>query len=482
MALGDSSYESIEKYSLGLRGYFILILLTAVYFAAYQFLPTNIRYSFLFFLGGTFLIAWQPRPSFWLPFLPVIFLLSYPVINLDLFHPQMATLFMFAFTAWFIIDRIVWDEPVFFFYGIVYLFCAALIIQLLSIFLSVHIGGQYVWNAIRDGSGIFLFFPLIFIIPAICNTEETLISLIRAVVIALLTASIIGAVEYFSISGFSRIDLAIGYLYKGRVASLFGNSNVFAGYLELCIPLALAMFFMEKKLAWKILALAAVLFGFFSTLYTFSRGGLFFVVIGLFIVLFFRFRKKILVPIVIGIALVILLLTNADVFERQISFFINPESNLSQPTILHRYITYRGYLHQFSEYPLLGIGWGAKEFFWGRTNIYSFWEVRHIVSSETIRHFGGLNSLFLNHLVKGGVISLFSVLLVFFGFLMAVFRSFGRNRLLVMSIAAGIIAFTGHQFVDNLLQWSQVNAMFWFLIGIVCACAYPSFPRNIDSE
>ena len=108
--------------------------------------------------------------------------------------------------------------------------------------------------------------------------------------------------------------------------------------------------------------------------------------------------------------------------------------------------------------------------------------MRHIVSSETIRHFGGLNSLFLNHLVKGGVISLFSVLLVFFGFLMAVFRSFGRNRLLVMSIAAGIIAFTGHQFVDNLLQWSQVNAMFWFLIGIVCACAYPSFPRNIDSE
>lgn len=482
MNSAEYTYDSIRKYTFGIRGYLFLILMTAVYFTGYFFLPDNVRYLMFIVLGSVLLIAWQPKPSFWLPFLPFLFLISYPIIDLGLFYPSIATLLMFAFTVWFIIDRIVWDEPVFFFYGIVYLFCAALLIQLLSIFVSVHLNGQNIWNAIRDGSGIFLFFPLIFIIPAICNSKNKVLRLARAIVFTLFVASLAGVIEYFSISGFSRIDLSLGYLYKGRVTGFFSNANVFAGYLELCIPVAIAMFFIEKKFLRKILSLSAVILGFLSTLYTFSRGGLLFVVIGSFLVLVFKFKKNILVPIVLGALLLVLLISNADVFERQVSFFTNPEANLSQPTIIHRYVTYRGYLNQFSESPIFGIGWGAKEFFWGRTNIYSFWEVRHITSTETIRHFGGLNSLFLNHLVKGGLLSFLAVIFIFIAVFRSVYKAFGRNKLLAVAIGGGILAFMGHQLVDNLLQWPQVNAVFWFLVGILCAYAYPSFSQESDYE
>ena len=104
--------------------------------------------------------------------------------------------------------------------------------------------------------------------------------------------------------------------------------------------------------------------------------------------------------------------------------------------------------------------------------IYSFWEVRHNVSTQRLRRFGGLNSLFLNHAVKGGIISVISVLLLIaatFSVFLKAFRNGGG--IIAVAIAAGLISFMGHQILDNVLRFPTVNSFFWFVIGLLLAFA-----------
>jgi O-antigen ligase len=167
---------------------------------------------------------------------------------------------------------------------------------------------------------------------------------------------------------------------------------------------------------------------------------------------------------------VAILLSTADVFSRQMEFFTDPMGSMTEPTILHRIISYRGFINQFLERPISGIGWGARSFFWGRTRIYSFWEVRHTVSHTLIEDFGGLNSMFLNQAVKGGLISLAAVFTVIAGIIAAVHRAMKRGHgIVVVGLLAGLIGFYGHQVVGNQIQWAMANAAYWFSIGLIAA-------------
>lgn len=485
MRILSPDLNDITEYKLSFRGAILMLLLTAAYFACFFYLPPKIRY--LLFAGVAFItfLFVRPKPAFWLRFLPLIFLAGSSTLPTGELNPAIATIAMVAFTFFYISDRILWNKPLFVPSRYLFYLFIAIFIQAISVFISIHSQGQYAWNAIRDGSSIFLFFPVAVIISSICTTEKKFNQLLRAMMLTLLVAAIIAVLQYISITGFSRVDMSLGYVYRGRVASLFlGNPNAFAGYLELCIPLSIALFFREKKATWKIFAAATVILGVLSVLYTFSRGGLVCTFIGCGITLLYAFRSKVWIPIVLGVLAVIVLIGSADTFERQMSFFLNPKENLNQPTILHRYVSYQGFLNQISEYPVTGIGWGAGEFFWGRTLIYSFWEVRHYVSTETILEFGGLNSLFLNQMVKGGVISLVSILLMF-GVIFAAFIRALRNGggVLAVALAAGIFSFMIHQFIDNTIRMPAVNAQFWIISGLLLVFAGCEFGKyNTEHE
>ncbi|MCK5065355.1 MAG: hypothetical protein KAQ97_08730, partial [Candidatus Fermentibacteraceae bacterium] len=212
------------------------------------------------------------------------------------------------------------------------------------------------------------------------------------------------------------------------------------------------------------------LLGILCILFTFSRGGLFSMAIGVGVVLIYRFRKRLWIPVLISILFVGFLVNNADVFERQMSFFMNPGELINQPTLLHRHITYRGLWNQFLDSPVTGIGWGAEEFFWGNTRIYSFWEIRHFVSTEPISNFGGLNSLFLTHAVRGGLISLGGLFLIIAAVVVASFKAIKKARFpWGIGLSAGLLGFGIHQILDNFLCWPQTSSFFWLYIGILLA-------------
>lgn len=459
---------------LGFRGLLLVLFLTALYFAAYTYLGTRLLHLLL---GGLlFIIAFFvfPRPRSWLPVLPLLFALGGSTIPMNSFNPAQTTILMLVFTVFYLLDRIVWNRPLFVPSPYLGILLAAFLLQTVSVFISIHVHEQHTLNAVRDGGSLFLFAPLAVMIPALCRSKDDIRMLHRAVVVSVAAVSLIGVIQYFGIEGFYRVDMGIGYVYRGRVASVFGNPNIFAAYLEMGIPLSIALFFLESKMKWKTVALSAIILGTMGVLYTFSRGGLLAAFVGSGLTLLYIYRRKIWVPILMGAVAVYLLVMGAGIFERQMSFFLNPQENFTQPTLLHRYVIYQGFLRQVRESPVIGVGYGAREHFWGRSRLYSFWEARYVRSTQPILRFGGLNSLFLNNAVKGGMISLASLILIFTAIYAAFYKLMRKGEgfdILTAAITAGIFSFMVHQVVGNQIRFPTVNSLFWYITGILLAIA-----------
>lgn len=463
--------NDISECKLKKRGMIVLFLLTLVYLASYFYYSHKLLLLFFAGIALATLFLVKPKASFWLSVFPLIIIAGVRTFPFGEFNPAIVTIAMIVFVFIYVADRISLSKPFFVPSPYLAVFIIAILIQVSSVFISIHIHEQYTWNAIRDGSSLFLFFPLAVMIPAICTTESKIDQLLRAMMVSLLIAGAFGVFQYLTMTGFSRIDLGLGYIYRGRIAGFFmDNPNAFASYLELSVPFSIALFFREKDVRWKGTAIAAVVLGMLSVLYTFSRGGLICTFIGCGITLLYHFRSKVWIPILLAVLAISILISYKDTFDRQMSFIMDPEAHISQPTILHRYISYRGYFNQISESPITGVGWGAKEYFWGRTLLYSFWEVRHCVSTQTMYEFGGLNSVFLNLMVKGGIVALVSFLLILGAILAAFFKAI-RNKggVLAVALAAGIFSFITHQLLDNTLRSPAINAQFWLVTGLILA-------------
>ncbi|MBD3276894.1 MAG: hypothetical protein GF388_01220, partial [Candidatus Aegiribacteria sp.] len=459
-------YRDISRQRMTVGIALALLLLLGAYFLLYMRFPQKVRYLAVGFVAVCVLITVMPEPRFWMHLLPFLFLLGSYTYSFMGFNPSVSTIVMMLFTFYYVSCRILWNRPLFIPSKYLFFLLLAFLLQAVSIVISIHVHRQFPLNALRDGSSIFLFAPLAVAVPVLCKEQVQLDKLVKVLVTAVFVAALLGVVQYFSITTFSRVDLSLGYIYRGRVSSFFGNPNIFAGYLELGIPLAIGLLVREKNLLWKGFSVATIVLSFLSVLYTFSRGGLICTFIGSSIVTMYIFRKRLWVPILFGVAAIYFLVSNADTFERQMSFILNPREQMHQPTILHRYVAYQGYLNQIEESPLTGVGYGARSYFWGRSRLYSFWEGRFTRSTRYIKSFGGLNSLLLNNAVKGGLISVFSVVLLFFTVFALCINGIKRSKNIIpVAITAGLVSFTGHQFFDNLMRFPTVGSFFWFLVG-----------------
>ena len=446
----------------------VLALLAYMYLMVFQTVMTRVA---LFWLPIPLALLLLVRGPFTLvPLLPLLFALGIKPYHIGQFFPTGATLAGFFFFAYYAWHKMVHDEPIPSPNATQRLLIAALLLQIVSIVISIHHHGQHFFNAIRDGSSIMLFLPLAFILPDLLDNRSKVLILLRGMLLALLLSSLVAVLTYAGTAGFSRTDISIGYVYRLRVGSLFGAPNVFGGYLELALPLALALVFFERRWIWRSIALLAAVLGFLSTLYTFSRAAFILTVFGSALVLVYRFRRRLWVPLAALVALFLFMSQNADTFARQLSLVTEPQDLYTQPTLLHRYVTYRSYIEDFGNHVWTGRGWGALEYFWGRTGLYSFWDVRHTRSTRMTMSFGGLNNLVLNHAVKGGLLSLAVLGLLACAAVTASLRAArAGSGIIAVALTASLLSFAGHQLVDNLLRWSQVNGFFWLSLGLLIA-------------
>ncbi len=468
MRPGIDSTRVDQTIKPSLRHYAVIFALTLFYFLILFYQSKNVRLALVAGSIFTILLIMKPKMSFWFSVFPLAIIFGGAGMELGEFSPNYVTLCAFALFAGYAFRRAFWKDPPIPVTKAGRFVFAALLLQVASVLISLHVHEQYTINVIREGFGIFIMIPLMFIVPDLFRGEEGVVRVTKILLLMLLLTGVIGMLQRASATGFSRVDLTLGYFVAGRFTATFGGPNIFAGFLELTVPMSLACALIIRSKLWRTVAFMAFGFGILCVLYTFSRGGFITCILASSFIIIVRFRKKLIISFVILLLFAMILLANKDTFHRQINLISNPASAILEPTLLHRYITYQRYWYEFMQRPLIGSGWGAREYFWGRTQLYAFWEVRHTRSIRSIPGFGGLNSLFFNTAVKGGAVSLaalFLLLAAVYTASVSALRS--RRGMLTLGFVVSMGAFLLHQLIDNLLQWQQISAVFWINVGVL---------------
>ncbi len=465
-----------------------LLIVTGVvflYFYLFLFFPKGIRLPMVYVPFVILLLVFIQKPRVWLLlFLPVLITFGNMTISPGPFYSSVATYAVFGATLYYIIVKLGGFRTFPNFPLPFFIIFAAYIFQILSMFVSLLNHENLPWNTIREANKIFISALLLPVIYDWFGRGEWFNKMLKMLVVLLFVMSLYGFYQYFLGNLDTFGEEASGFDIAGRVYSTIqGGPNSYSGVLEILVPTTLATVFYFKKRFWKILSIVTTVFAIQNVMYTFSRAGFITVSLSCLIFLIYRYRKKIWIPITIALIFAGGILINIDEFERQMTIFSDPTSLVLDTSLMHRYISYKGYINQITKDPFIGVGWGAREFFHSRVSLYSFWEVRHEDSVNKITRFGGLNSLLLEMPLKGGVLSAISLLLILFALIVTSGKSFtqARDKSLAFGMTCGLFAFVLHQGFDNLLPWPQTGAFFWMIFALLISLTYKSCGNELDS-
>lgn len=480
----DSEYRELEAYRPSKRTWFFVLGATLTYFHIFLAYPRPVLFAFLGVPLLFIAVYHVSNPRSWLLLLPVAITFGDRVYDYGPFYISLATIAVLSASLFYLIIKITGLRNVPRFPLPVAIVFVAYLAQLASMFVSLHNYENLVSNTLREANKLFLAAVLIPVVYDWYGRGEWLARMLKILVLMLLIMTIYGIYQYNAGNLDTFGDRACGYDLAGRVFSTIGGGpNSYSGVLELLVPTALASMFVFKKKPWKVIALATALLGILNVMYTFSRGGFLTVTFACFIFLVYRYRKKIWVPILAMTIFTGGLLINAGEFRRQLTVFGDTRSLILDTSLLHRYTSYKGFINSIEKSPIVGVGWGSREFFHSRTSLYAFWEVRHEESVEKITRFGGLNSLILEMPYKGGIFSSVSLLLLLIaiGLTSIKLLKSGSDKSLGMGLICSLAAFLVHQAVDNLVPWPQTGAFFWIIFALLISTAYPHCGKEVNS-
>jgi O-antigen ligase len=340
------------------------------------------------------------------------------------------------------------DLPIFIFVAIIFI----------NAIYSLILGNLFT-NVLRETLMYPRFILFYYMVANVITNRERLNDYLFMFLIILAFLGIYSVYQYL----FGGLELSLeGYGVGGRVIATFGNANLYAGFLELSIPVLFSYVISNRNLRYRFLMAALCGLLFLNSILTFSRGALAGIVAALMILTILRSRQRIIILILLLILLIVLAVTT-NLLTRQLAFFFSTKQVFTEYTILHRIEQYYGYIRTFIAHPIFGVGWGS----YAKSTAPGIF----VRSQFEIYSFGHLNSAFFDFLVHEGIVGLASLLFLMVS-VCTVFARAGRrlkthpDAALQWGIFAGYLAFFVHQFLDNFLKWSQVNALFWIILGV----------------
>jgi O-antigen ligase len=277
--------------------------------------------------------------------------------------------------------------------------------------------------------------------------------------------TVIGFCKYagFTLSFWAYEEL--GY-NKAFLSGTYGNHNHLAGFLEMVIPLLLALFLTRtRKGLTMVLLIGTAIFLVVGHILTLSRGGWFSLGMALtfmFLILMFlkQFKRKKLLVLLFSSCLLLILFvfSGTDLFERVLSF-ADDETVLGMNG---RVMVWQGTLEMIKSHLLLGSGPGT----------YATIFPQFQPPGSTARFYEAHND-YLHFLAELGIV--FLPLLCWW--LFCLFRA-GRKKLqstsrqtwgLALGAMAGIVAILFHSFVDFNLLIPANALLFTVLAALVVA-------------
>jgi O-antigen ligase len=261
-----------------------------------------------------------------------------------------------------------------------------------------------------------------------------------------------------------------------RLASLFGDPNVFGAFLVIAVPFAVlgAARLPDRRLRWLSGAIAFVLL--LALWLSFSRGSWIALVLGVGVVLALVDRRALL----IGLLLAVTTFGTAAVMPRNLMVPTQPRPNIIDSTV-DRFgaIGIRGDLRTLfviqslpiiRDHPLLGVGpgrfGGAVAFNYG-TPIYEEYGFRPLFWNPAQRT---VDNFWLHLLVETGILGaaafLAAALMPGIRILTAARRSVGWRRILLGGMAAALVGMAISSGTTMLLEANSIGFAFWFVLGI----------------
>jgi O-antigen ligase len=238
-----------------------------------------------------------------------------------------------------------------------------------------------------------------------------------------------------------------------RIAGPLEGPNQLAGYLDVALPLALALTLEERDLlATFTLALAVA-----ADVLTFSRGGMIGAVAGIVTVAVVRGSvvRAALMPLAGGLAAAFGICAHDAVVSGDYNVFSWWTSDVSYAGgVGNRGQLWRAAWTLWRAHPLFGVGAGNFELEIAQTG------VRGVRTHA--------NSLYLQALVEGGIPLFAATLWMVYASIATFVRDRARSPFVLAALAGGI-ALSLHQVVDYLIFFPKVGAQWWAVMAVACA-------------
>ncbi|MEA3265996.1 MAG: hypothetical protein U9P42_03515, partial [Candidatus Fermentibacteria bacterium] len=219
----DSRQTALEPCNPSWKALFLILGLTLAYFYFFFNFPRPV----LVVLIGTpvlfFSILYIPNPRTWVLLLPLI--VTYGNITLDYgpFYVAVATMAVQSSFLLYLVVKLAGFRSFPRFPIVVYLVFAAFLMQLVSMFITIHHHNSLIGNIIRDANKIYLSALLIPVIYDWFGRGEWLVRMLKMLTIMLILMSLYGLYQYYSGSLDNLGERASGFDLAGRIYSSFGG-------------------------------------------------------------------------------------------------------------------------------------------------------------------------------------------------------------------------------------------------------------------
>ena len=300
-----------------------------------------------------------------------------------------------------------------------------------------------------------------FLIANMMRTRLWIKRCVIALVSSATVVAVLGVVEYF-FGELSTEWLDIDYFsdIRGRVVSLFDNSNVLAFYLAIILPFAIDLMLRCRMRRERFITLFSCASIVLCIVFTFSRGAWIAAIISVATYLFIRTRKtlKILLLSVFLVPILPLVLPSG-IINRFLSI-----GDMADSSTFYRVYTWRGSLRAISDHLYGGIGYGNAAF----EAIYPNYAYAGIESAEHT------HSLYLQILLGMGIIGLvvFALLILLFAQKSLEYVKNPESHRSACYVAAAfsavVSALTMGAF-DHIWYNYRIFFLFWAVMGIAVA-------------
>lgn len=335
-----------------------------------------------------------------------------------------------------------------------------ILVFMIMLFLSgvISVGGDASKAEVLLSCTLMLVY---FLVANMMRTEAWIRRCVVALVSSAAVVSVIGIVEYFFGTLTTEwLDITYFADIKGRVVSLFDNSNVLAFYLAIIFPFALDTVFRCKTRREKFISSFATAAIFLCVVFTFSRGAWVAILITGFLYLFIRSRKALKALFAFCLAIPILpVVIPSNIMNRFLSI-----GDMSDSSTFYRVYTWKGATRAALDNFLGGVGYGNAAF----STIYPQYAYAGIEAAEHS------HSLFLQIWIGMGIVGLLVFGLVIFFVSQKNFEYFRDPESHVSACTAGAAfsAFAAAMVMglfDHIWYNYRVFFLFWAVVGISTA-------------